>query len=398
MNTKVFSPEIQAFIKEHLQTDITKLILKKPIFEGLSNTELAQQIQGKVASEKKLPTWFHTTGIYFPKKLAIEQSSSEKAAAYKSLLIKGESLLDLTGGFGVDSYYFSKTNTLVTHVEQQAELSAVAQYNAKVLGAKNIEFIANNGLSFLAETDRTWEVIYIDPSRRVASQKVVRLSDCEPNVIDLYAKLTAKCNNIWIKAAPLLDIKLAINELKNVHSVHVVSVGNEVKELLFRLTKQPEGQLPLITCVQLNEAHTHNFSFTYEDEQQAAPAPCTAPKNYLYEPNAAWLKAGCFKLIAARYGVQKLHQHTHLYTSDTLIADFPGKVFTIVANWTYTDFGKTVPVKQANCISRNFPLQVVELQKKHKLADGGNSSLFFFTDHKEQLRVVQATRNEKSPH
>ncbi len=170
-----------------------------------------------------------------------------------------------------------------------------------------------------------------------------------------------------------------------------------MKELLFLLNTQTETKNPEIRCVKLNDSESHSYSFTYEEEQQAAPAPCAAPKTYLYEPNAAWLKAGCFKLLASRYGLKKLHQHTHLYTSDTLISDFPGKVFTIIANWTYTEFGKTIPVKQANCISRNFPLQVAELQKKHKLTDGGSSSLFFITDHSGQLRVLQATRYEKSP-
>jgi len=397
MNAVVFNPEVQAFIQENLHTDITKLILKKPIFDGINNTELAEYIQGKIASEKKLPTWFNTPGIYFPKKLAIEQCSSEKTAAYKSSLIKGDSLLDLTGGFGVDSYYFSKTSIQVTHVEQQVELSAIAKHNANVLGAKNIEFIAKDGITFLGESNRMWDVLYIDPSRRVASQKVVRLTDCEPNVPDLYTKLASICNNIWIKAAPLLDIKLALTELNNVHSVHVVSVGNELKELLFHINTQAECQNPTIHCAQLNDAQTKHFSFTYEEEQFAAPALCSAPKTYLYEPNAAWLKAGCFKLIAARYGLEKLHQHTHLYTSNILIAEFPGKVFSILANWSYTEFGKTVPVKQANCISRNFPLQVAALQKKHKITDGGNSSLFFITDHTGQLRVLQAARYEKSP-
>ena len=234
MNALVFNPEVQAFIQENLYTDITKLILKKAIFDGISNTELAEQIQGKVVCEKKLPTWFSTPDIYFPKKLAIEQSSSEKTATYKSSLIKGDSLLDLTGGFGVDSFYFSKTSKQVTYLEQQVELSRIAEHNANVLGAKNIEFIANDGIAYINESNRMWDVLYIDPSRRIASQKVVRLTDCEPNVIDLYLKLAATCNHIWIKAAPLLDIKLALTELKNVQSVHVVSVGNELKELLVK--------------------------------------------------------------------------------------------------------------------------------------------------------------------
>jgi hypothetical protein len=397
MNALVFNPEVQAFIQENLHSDITKLILKKPIFDGISNTELAEYIQGKIASEKKLPTWFNTPEIYFPKKLSIEQSSSEKTAAYKSSLIQGDSLLDLTGGFGVDSYYFSKTSKQVTYLEQQVELSDIAKHNANILGAKNIEFIAKDGISFLEESNRMWDVLYIDPSRRVASQKVVRLNDCEPNILDLYTKLAARCTHIWIKAAPLLDIKLALTELNNVHSVHVVSVGNELKELLFHINTQVECQNPTIHCLQLNDAQTHHFSFIYEEEQLAPPSTCTAPKTYLYEPNAAWLKAGCFKLIASRYGLEKLHQHTHLYTSNTLIVDFPGKVFTILANWTYTDFGKTVQVKQANCISRNFPMQVAALQKKHKITDGGSSSLFFITDHAGQLRVLEAARYEKSP-
>lgn len=391
MNEALLKAPIQAFIHDQLQTDITTLLLKKPFFGEVSNQELAEQIQSKLASMKKLPTWFATPGIYFPKKISIEQASSEVTAAFKSTLVQGNTLLDLTGGFGVDAFYFAQQVKQVVHTERQEDLSSIAAHNFKQLGGHNCTFIASDGIDYLSKTDSTFDVIYLDPSRRVENQKVFKLSDCEPNVLALQSHFAKKCRQLLLKTSPLLDIKLALNELNAVCEVVVLSVGNEMKELLFRINYQEPPTEAKITCVQIQENGLKQFSFSYQQEL-AASAELSAPLRYLYEPNVAWLKAGCFKLIASAYGLKKLHQHTHLYTSNELNANFPGKIFELKEYCSYGDFGKKTPVKQANCISRNFPLNTSELKKKHKLSDGGQTFLFFVTNYQGELIVIQAEK------
>lgn len=391
MNPAIFTPEVQAFIEGNLRADIPKILLKKPIFNTVSNQELVEQIAGKLACEKKLPTWFSTPGIYYPKKLSVEQSSSELAAEFKSKLLNGNTLLDLCGGMGVDSFYFSKRFNQVVHAEKQAELSIIASHNSNVVGCTNCRFISGDGIDFLQKHNDPFDALYIDPSRRVATQKVVKLSDCEPNVVALQALFEQKTKQVLIKTSPLLDIKLALTDLHRVQEVFVLSVGNEMKELLFFIDYEKSAISPKITCISLKENEKQTFSFTFQQEQEAS-AEFSAPMRYLYEPNVAWLKAGCFKLISSVYGVKKLHQHTHLYTSNELKMDFPGKIFQLKHQQSYGDFGKQTNIKQANCISRNFPLNTAELKKKHKISDGGTRFLFFVSDYKNQLQVLEAEK------
>lgn len=177
MNISILNTEIQDFISKNLKTDTTRLLLAKDIFTQVTNKELAGQIESKNACEKKLPSWFSAKGIYYPQKLSIEQASSETAAQYKSGLIKGDNCADLTGGFGVDSIYFSKISRQVTHCELNEELSAISKHNAEVLGIKNIKFINGDGLDYLLQSSIKFDTIYIDPSRRIQSQKVFKLQD-----------------------------------------------------------------------------------------------------------------------------------------------------------------------------------------------------------------------------
>lgn len=392
MNKHILDPQVQQFIQLNLHTDLAKLALSKSPFNYISSAELAEQIAGKKTAEKKLPTWFNTSGIYFPPKLAIEQSSSELTAEYKSRLIKGKSLVDLTGGMGVDSFYFSKKAQQVLHLEKQAELSAIAQYNSSVLGAPHIDFKVVDAQQWLQSNTEQWGTIYIDPSRRVAGQKVFKLSDCEPNVVALQTDLFKHSSDIIVKTAPLLDIKLGLSELKNVAAIHIVSVNNEMKEILWLINKDFEGQEPQITCVSLNSTAEQSFSFKISEEKDYQIQDFADIQTYLYEPDAAWLKAGCFKLISKEYGLGKVHQHTHLYSSESLNIDFPGRKFRVKQVWNYTDYAKQNPISQANVISRNFPLNPNELQKKHKIKDGGNIYLLFCTNKNQQLIVIAADR------
>ncbi len=391
MNYELLKPEVQDFINNHLNDDINKILLGKSPFPGISTRELVQQIDGKKRSEKKLPSWFSTPGVYFPPKLNIEQASSEQTAAYKSRLIQGDSLIDLTGGFGVDAIYFSKRISRVYHVEQNEELSDIASHNSKVLGVNNIEFIKANSVGFLLESREKFSTLYVDPARRIESQKVFLLKDTLPDVVSNLPLFLSKAERIIIKTSPLFDIQSGLRELTYVSEVHVVSVKNDCKELLWVVDRDFAGE-PVIVASCLNRNVEELFSFKLSEEKNFPPADTSFPQRYLYEPDVALLKAGGFKSISSKYGLKKLNPNTHLYTSESWNSKFPGKVFAIREVAIYKEWIKANQKKKANIVSRNFPLSPEELKKKHKIADGGNDFLFFCTGNKNQLLVIDAQK------
>lgn len=352
------------------------VLLKKQIFEGISQKELAEQLESKKKSKDKLPTWFHSPNIYYPNKLNIEQTSSEQTAAYKSQLVAGKTLLDLTGGLGVDSYYFSKKMDAVFHCELDTNLSAIAAHNFKVLGRTNVRCIPENGLAFLLGYSEKLDWVFVDPSRRNdAKGKVFLLQDCLPNIPEHLSAIFEKSKNILIKTSPILDISQGINELEFVKEIHVVAVQNEVKELLFVLEDGFEGDIHIRT-INLVQSKKIQFDFKLEDERNAS-VEFGAPEQYIYEPNAAILKSGGFKSVGNTFALKKLHQHTHLYTTATLL-DFPGRRFEALEVLPYSKNAlKPFSNTKANITTRNFPITVAELRKKHKIKDGGDVYLFF---------------------
>ncbi len=390
MNKNILNTDVQNFINKNIDTDIVSVLLKKPIFEGVTNLELTGQIEAKKKCKKKLPTWFRTPQIYFPNKLNIEQTSSEKTALYKAEIVAGKSLIDLTGGLGIDSYFFSKKIGKVFHCETAAELSQIAAYNFAILDVKNIKTIHIDGLLFLKEYDDAFDWIYLDPSRRNEKKgKVFHLSDCNPDVSAHLALLFEKSNKILLKTAPFLDITEGLKSLACVKKIHVVSIDNEVKELLWELHKDTKED-PMISTINHQKTGDDRFSFRLSEEKNTIAAFST-PLQYLYEPNAALMKSGGFKTISKALKVYKLHPNTHLYTSDHLIT-FPGRVFKI-NKWLPHNKRtiKQLGIQKANVASRNFGESVANIRKKHRIADGGKEYLFFTKDEKGR-QIVLACR------
>jgi len=378
LNKHLISTDAQLFIKNNISTDISSLLLKKLVFDNITPQELVEQIEAKKRCENKLKTWYNTPLIYYPNKLNIEQTSSEITAEYKANLVSGKSLIDLTGGYGVDCFYFSKKIKTVSHCEINPLLSEIVNHNYKQLKCNNIKTITGDGINFLNNNLEVYDWIYIDPSRRNDSKgKVFLLSDCLPNVAEHINKLFIKTKNVLIKTSPLLDITNGINELIFVKEIHIVAVKNEVKELLFILEKNYTGAITIITSNILNTKH-HNFSFVRDNSEIAQYG---LPKKYLYEPNTAILKSGGFNEIAIHYKLHKLHQHSHLYTNDILI-DFPGRSFEIteVIPYNKKELKKRFKKQQVNVTTRNFPKSVNEIRKELHLKDGGTEYLFFTTN------------------
>lgn len=382
----ILSSDLKEFINSNLKNDINKLALKKNPFPDYEWSWILNQIQAKQKAEKKLPTWFSNQDVIFPSTLSIEQTSSETLAKFKSGLISGETLIDLTGGFGVDDFYFSKSFKKVVHCEFQEDLSAIVQHNFKVLNVDNIETISGDSISYLEKSTEKFDWIYIDPARRDDKKtKVFLLKDCTPNVVELQEFLFEKSDNILIKVAPLLDISSILNELSNVKTIYAIGLHNEVKELLIVLQKGFIDQPELIAVNISNDGTIHQNTFSLND---TADSQLSLPLNYLYEPFSSYLKIGAYNDIATKFNVNKLHKHSHLYTSNELV-DFPGRCFKIeqIIPYNKKDI-KFLEHTKCNITTRNFPLKVEEIRKKHKIKDGGDLYAFFTTDLNNDKIVV----------
>lgn len=379
MNLDVLNTEIQEFIDANIKSDISSLLLKGIPFNYIDSKVIIEQIEAKKRCQKKLPTWFNTENIFYPNKLNIEQTSSEITAKYKANLVSGKSLIDLTGGFGVDAFYFAKHVESATHCEINQELSEIVTHNYKALNASNITCKNESGITILKQLDQPFDWIYIDPSRRDDSkQKVFLLSDCTPNIKTFQNLFLKYAKHVMIKTSPLLDLTATLSDLKQVKEIHTVAVNNEVKELLWLLERDYEGEV-LVKTVNLQKENTQNFQFNFKNES-TAHAELSAPLTYLYEPNSSILKAGAFNSISQKLKVNKLHKHSHLYTSETLI-DFPGRRFKIEKQLVFNkkEFAKE-KITKANITTRNFPLSVNDIRKKMKVKDGGHLYLFFTTN------------------
>lgn len=381
------------FIKANISENVEKLLLSSKT-KGLANAKfIVEQIKARQKIKTKLPTWHTNFDLIMPKSISVEQSSSEITAQYKSELFSGNIVLDLTGGFGVDFFAFCKPFQKAIYIEQNLELAAITQQNAKVLGLNNASFHTGNSIDFLRDYEGNFDIIYLDPARRDSlGGKVFSLEDCEPNILNIKLLLFEKTNTILLKCSPMLDISLAIKQLENVAEVHVISVENEVKELLFVLKKE---------CVKVEFTKVVNFrkdkidTLAFVDEMEASlNFNISKPLKYIYEPNAGLMKAGVFKSISAKFKLPKLHQNTHLYTSNELLEYFPGRIFEVknILKIDKKEIKAKIPLMKANLAIRNFNDTVVNLKKKLGLVDGGNEYLFACTNNLNEKIILQTIK------
>ncbi|HMK06501.1 MAG TPA: hypothetical protein VK476_03160, partial [Flavobacterium sp.] len=324
----------------------------------------------------------------YPAKISIEQTSSEKTALYKAGLVSGETLIDLTGGFGVDDYYFAERIGKVIHCEINTELSEIVKHNFEMLDIANIECILGDSKMILKNLNRQFDWIYIDPSRRNDTKgKVFMLRDCLPNVPDLLDFYFGYTDKILIKTAPILDISAGLSELKNVKRIHIVAVENEVKELLWEIEKGCSAAIEIKTI----NIQGSNEIFNFVRNESALPV-FGLPGKYLYEPNSAIMKSGGFNEVGIHFNLEKLHPHSHLYTADEKI-DFPGRVFEIQNMFPcHKSAMKLLENKKVNITTRNFPDSVESIRKKWKIKDGGDQYCFFTTDQNNHKIVLICTK------
>lgn len=389
------NPDILRFIREHLDDNPEQLLWKKNKYPDDRVVLAVEQILARENIKDKLPEWYAHREIYYPSRLSTEQCSSEMTARYKTQLIKGNSLCDLTGGLGVDSYFFSRMMDRITYVEQNPTYCEAARSNFRILGATNIEIVNANATTvanrIIADT------YYIDPARRALDNKrVFALTDYSPNVLEIKEILLRQGQRLIIKISPMADLSAVTQLLPETTNIHVISIRNECKELLFVLGKTSTEEPANIHTVNFTTNTEQHFTFTTNEEREALPHYTSSIGKYLYEPNSSLLKGGAFKLVASHYGINKLHQHSHLYTSDRFVENFPGRTFLVDE---VMDFSSKLlkqisrSISKANLTTRNFKLSVCEFRSRSKIKDGGNIYLFATTLH-DNRPVIIRTRKE----
>jgi THUMP domain-like len=394
MNSGTLTPEVITFIKAHEHDDLSKLLLKKKEILGFASSFVANQINGRRRAKEKLPTWYANPAIVYPPQENLAQCSSEVTAVFKTNFIrqlnglevksKFHTIVDLSGGFGVDSFFLGKLFSNVIHVEPNVELLALAEKSHQVLGPKNIEYVESSAEDFLKVTPNV-DWIYIDPSRKSSGRKTVTLADSHPNVLKLLPVMFQKADNVLIKTSPLMDLKEGARQLINSKNILVVSVNNECKEVLFHLEKNWTAE-PIVHCINLEATPEQEyFLFKFTDEARCN-AKFSAPLDFIYEPNSSILKAGAFKSIAPKYGHDKIAPSTHLYTSNEPHINFPGRIFKIIGK---LEKGlDLLPDGFANIISKNHPLSPAEIKKKYKIKDGGEKYVLAFSGLQKKYLLV----------
>lgn len=382
---KNLSEDIWRFIREHGNDNVDELRLK---YASKRNEQIAfaiDQIEARKKIARKLPLFLHNERLLFPSALSAEQCSSEDTARYKQRMVAGrfDSVCDLTGGLGIDSYYLATVVSKLTYIERFPNYCEVARHNFEVLQQDNIEVYNIDCREYLSQPHTHHALYYIDPARRgIGNKRLYNLLDCEPSVTEILPPVFDENASLLLKASPMLDITQTIREFAHISQIHVVAVKNECKEVLFMFDPYYLGA-PQIYCAHKTvEEDWHTFVFSLDKEVLLPSSPDAELQTYLYEPNSAIMKAGAFKSVAHTFGVDKLSVNSHLYTSDRFVCDFPGRIFEIVEAVIFSksalkEMSRKYP--QANVSTRNFPLSADELRRLYRIKDGGDIYLFATT-------------------
>jgi len=372
---------IARFAQAHRGEDAVRLLLQRDRYPEVDLDLAAQQIEALATAPAKWPSLAACPDVVYPPRLNREQSSSEATARYKAALVDPAlgPLADLTGGMGIDTLFFARRGQPTHYCEQDAHLCRLARHNFATLGQDNITVHEGDSIAWLqAQPEGALGTLFIDPARRDShGGRVTAFDDCTPDIIPLLPLFRSRAKRLLVKASPMLDIQAALRRLGDVAEVHVVAVGGECKELLFLSGEGPTE----IVCTNLRPGgqDLHRFSLA---EEQAAQCPVAGqPLRYLYEPHAALMKGGCFRLIGQWYGLATLDPNTHLYTSDSPVADFPGRSFEVMAVTAPSAKAvkKFFPEGRAHVMCRNFPLRADRLQKQLHLREGGDLFLIAAT-------------------
>ena len=369
------------FIRIHADEDVRQLA-----FLGKKNPEVdmayaLDQIAGRQKARVKIPSWASIDGIVYPPHISMEQCSSEQTARYKaSIAGNGDKIVDLTAGFGVDMAFMSAGFKHAVHVEMQPQLCAISSENYKCLGLNHVQVVCSDGVGYLHQMEHA-DLLFIDPARRDQhGARTYGIADCTPNVLEIIDEMLEKADRVMIKLSPMLDWQKTVADVGNVSQVHIVSVGNECKELLLEVKKGKDEKVKVF-CVNDDQVFSYEIGETYPFTHSPLHS-----FTFLYEPNASIMKAGCFQLIEQRFGVTQPDANSHLFLSEQKVEGFPGRGFVIerISTMNKRELKDALSgIDKANIATRNFPLSVADLRKRLKLKDGGDVYIFATTDAKK---------------
>ena len=388
------------YISAHASDDVAHLALHPSKDPQVDMPMALQQIAGRQKAKEKLPEWYATEGILYPKKVSMEQCSSSQTAEYKASLVGGETFADFSGGFGVDTVALARKFDKGWYVEPQEELCDLFRHNSNLLGIHNMEVI-NGTMEEHLDAIGPVDTIYLDPSRRdTHGRRVVSLADCTPNLPEWKSALLERCNTLMVKLSPMIDIPQTLRDLPETFAVHVIAVVGECKEVVFLLTRRDapwhvSTTNPTIVAVDIRKNAISRVESTLETELTTPPRIATELGTYLYEPNAAVMKAGLFNTLSQQFQIAKLAKNTNLFTADELHEDFPGRVFRIEA---VHEFHPRKTAKELSLLAsasiavRNFPLTAEELRKTLKIKDGNACYLFGCTLWNDKKSIIVCSR------
>ncbi len=389
------SPELKSFIRDHFHEDTDRLLLTASRYPEIDVPFAIMQILCRRQIREKLPSWFACEDLIYPSRLSAEQCSSEQTARYKQKLLKGGSFCDLTGGLGVDTHFFAQSASRALYIERYPDYCEAARHNFAVLETPHLQGVLQADVRTIVGKLEA-DTFYIDPARRnQANQRTFALSDCEPDILQIKDRLLTASRRLIVKISPMADPEQTLKLLPETSEIHIVAVKNECKELLFVLepeVEQEKGETRIHAVNLRSGLPAQEFSFQAREERDCPPAPTAQPGSYLYEPHAAILKSGAFKLTAHRYGLQKLHRHSHLYTSSAYVTGFPGRCFAVDEVYPYSGKQLKQLGKQfihANITIRNFPQSVADIRKRTGIKEGGDIYFFATTLANEQKVLIR---------
>lgn len=370
----MISKDIRQFIEDYKHLNTAQIVLKVKKELDVDPTFIINQINGLNKVVNKIPTWSGYEDLIYPSVVSMEQCSSELTAKYKASLVNGN-LLDMTGGFGVDTYFFAQQCDIVHYCEMNKYLHDIVKYNLSTLSATNVSTYCVDGIKYLNSLSENLDWIYLDPARRTESKsKIITIEDSTPNILEIKDLLLAKAENVLVKFSPMLDINQVITKIKNVEKIYVVAVKNECKEILVHLNKDGDSlDIPLV-CINLKSIEDSDLFVSTTSHRQHTPT-LGKPLTYLYEPNKAILKAGLQNDLAHTFSLTKLHNNSHFYTSNNKCEDYPGRIFEILdtVKLKKKQIATLLPDHKANIIARNYPLKASEIYKRYGIIPGGES-------------------------
>lgn len=383
----ISDPDIYKFIAQHADRETSSLALELTQYPAEKRNFILNQISSHQSAQKKIPEYSSFSEVIYPPNQSLEQSSSELTAKYKSSLFRGKTFLDLTAGFGVDSFYFSKVFDSIELVEKSDILLDLLRHNFGVLKVNGVNFHCDDALNFLKKLNQKVDLIYLDPSRRKGDKRLLDIRDYDPNIVELSSQLKEKARHVLIKLSPISDLQQIISLIPNLSSLTVLSVKNECKEILVTISEESSFNHD-IAVIDLSEKSNREFTFNLLDENDIKLSYSDV-KNYLYLPMTAAVKAGAFKSISRDFGVEKLSGNTHIYTSSELKGNFPGRAFECFETIAFNKnlFKKHFTNKGFNVQCRNFPLKPEQVAKKLRILDHGELHLIAFRNRFEKLQI-----------